>query len=178
MDFFEVVQRRRSVRKFSDVRVEPLKLERILEAANRAPSAGNLQAYEIVVVRDAERRRALVTASGDQWFVGQAPVVLVFCAHPSRSASRYGERGEGLYAVQDATIACTYAMLAATALGLGTVWVGAFQEARVRAPLNLPESWLPVAILAVGYPAERPAPSPRRDLGELVHEARRGPSTS
>jgi nitroreductase len=170
MDFFKVIERRQSVRGYSDLAVEPEKLQQILQAANRAPSAGNLQAYEIVVVRDADRRRALMKASGDQWFVGQAPIALVFCAHPARSAPRYRERGERLYAVQDATIACTYAMLAATALGLATVWVGAFGEPGVRAALNLPKEWLPIAILPVGYPSEPPRPSTRRSLKDLVHE--------
>lgn len=170
MDFFDVVRSRRSVRGYSDMGIEQAKLQQLLEAANRAPSAGNLQAYEIVVVRDPQRRRALVRACGDQWFVGKAPVVLVFFAHPARSAPRYRERGESLYAVQDATIACTYAMLAATALGLGSVWVGAFNEAQVRAPLDVPEGWLPVAILPIGYPAERPPAPSRRSLSDLVLE--------
>lgn len=170
MDFFKVIERRQSVRGYSDLAVEPDKLQQILQAANRAPSAGNLQAYEIVVVRDADRKRALVSASGDQWFVGHAPVVLVFCAHPARSAPKYRERGERLYAVQDATIACTYAMLAATALGLGTVWVGAFAEPGVRTALNLAKDWLPIALLPVGYPSEPPRPSTRRSLKDLVHE--------
>jgi len=170
MDFFEVVDARRSVRAFADALVEPEELRQILQAANRAPSAGNLQAYEIVVVRDPTRKRALIEASGGQGFVGAAPVVLVFCAHPARSAPRYHERGERLYSVQDATIACTHSMLAATALGLATVWVGAFDDEAVRAALDLRKSWLPVAILPVGHPAEASPATSRRELSDLVHE--------
>jgi nitroreductase len=170
MDFFEIVEARQSIRAYAERGVEPATLGEILQAVNRAPSAGNLQAYEIAVVREPDRKRALVEASGDQEFIGAAPVVLVFCAHPARSAPRYHERGERLYSVQDATIACTYAMLSATALGLATVWVGAFDDTAVNAALNLPKGWLPVAILPVGYPAEHPSPSSRRDLRDLVHE--------
>ena len=170
MDFFDVVQARQSVRAYADRAVEPGSLKRILEALNRAPSAGNLQAYEVILVRHPDRKRALVEASGGQDFVGAAPIVLVFCAHPARSAPRYHERGERLYSIQDATIACTYAMLAATALGLGTVWVGAFDDEAVRTSLDLPKGWLPVAILPVGVPAESSPPSPRRDRTDLVRE--------
>lgn len=170
MDFFKVVERRHSVRGFSDVPIEPEKLHQILQTANLAPSAGNLQAYQIIVVRSPDRRRALVSASGDQWFIDQAPIVLVFCAHPARSAPRYRERGERLYSIQDATIACAFAMLAATALGLATVWIGAFVETTVRSALNLPKDWLPVAILPVGYASEPPRPTSRRNLEDLVRE--------
>jgi nitroreductase len=170
MDYFDVIERRQSVRSFANKEIALASLNQILQAANRAPSAGNLQAYEIVVVRDEARKRALIEAAGGQEQAGAVPVVLVFCANPARSAPRYHERGERLYSVQDATIACTFAMLAATALGLATVWVGAFDDARVRAALDLPKGWLPVAILPVGHPAESPPPSPRRDLRDLVHE--------
>ena len=171
MDFFAVAEHRRSVRSFAAAAVEPDKLERLLDAVNAAPSAGNLQSYEIVVVRDPAHKRALAQAAGDQDFVAAAPLVLVFCAHPARASARYRQRGEQLYAIQDATIACTYAMLAATALGLGSVWVGAFDEKAVGAALHLEKAWQPVAILPIGYPAETPEPTTRRPLRELVHEA-------
>lgn len=170
MDFFEVVKRRQSVRAYASADVGSEELRQILEASNRAPSAGNLQAYEIVVVRGSDRKRALIEASGGQDFIGAAPVVLVFCAHPARSAPRYHKRGERLYSIQDATIACTFAMLAAAALGLATVWVGAFEDEAVRAALDLPKGWLPVALLPVGLPAESSPPTSRRDLSDLVQQ--------
>lgn len=170
MNFFELIESRRSVRAYSPAPIEPEKLHAILEAANRAPSAGNLQAYEIYLVRDAAVRRLLARAALDQFFLAQAPVVLVFCTHARRSAERYGRRGAELYALQDATVACTFAMLAAAAQGLGTVWVGAFDEEAVRRAIGAPEAHRPVAILPVGYPAEQPQATPRRSLSELVHE--------
>ncbi len=170
MEFFDVLKTRQSIRSYTADPLEERKLQRILEAANSAPSAGNLQAYEIYTVRDASHRRALAQASLAQAFIAAAPVALVFCAHPSRAARQYGQRGINLYALQDATIACTYAMLSATAMGLATVWVGAFNDEQVREAIKAPIGILPVAILPIGYGAEKPKPAPRRQLKDLVHE--------
>jgi nitroreductase len=96
MDFFKLVDDRRSMRKYAGTAVEKDKLHKILATANKAPSAGNLQAYEIYVVQNLEDRQALVKASWDQAFLAEAPVVLIFCAHPARNEEKYGERGTGL----------------------------------------------------------------------------------
>lgn len=170
MDVFECIQQRRSIRAYQDRPIPEEALRRILEAINAAPSAGNLQAYKVFLIRDAARRRALAGASYNQDYVAQAPVVLVFCTDAARSASKYGRRGERLYCLQDATIACAYAQLAAVALDLGTVWIGAFDDDAVIRALNLPRGLHPVAILPIGYPDESPAPRPRRALEDLVQE--------
>lgn len=109
-------------------------------------------------------------AAYDQEFVAQAPVVLVFCATPARSAVRYHERGETLYCIQDATIACTFAMLAATALGLGSVWVGAFDEVLAHKIIGAEPGHRPIAMLPIGYPNATPRIRPRRALEEIVHQ--------
>jgi nitroreductase len=170
-DLFATVEARHSVRAFEPRAIEPTRLEQILMAANCAPSAGNLQAYQIVVVRALAHRRALAHAAHRQAFVADAPVVLVFCADPERSAERYGRRGAELFAVQDATIAAAYAQLAAAALGLASTWVGAFDEA---AAADVVGGLRPVCLLPLGYPAETPVPTPRRRLDDLVHEERLG----
>jgi nitroreductase len=172
MEFSDVVRSRRSVRAFQKKSVETAKLDVILEAANAAPSAGNLQAYEIVVVRDAKARARLAEASLGQGFVAQAPVALVFCANAKRSGAHYDGRGRELYAVQDATIAAAYAQLAAVDAGLATVWVGAFDEAAVAEVVGAPAHARPVAILPVGYAAEQPGAAGRRDLEDLVRMER------
>lgn len=169
MDLFDVIQERRSVRAFAPRAVEPEKVLRVLEAARTAPSAGNLQACEIFRVTSRARRVALARAAFDQFFISEAPVVLAFCADPARSAAKYRERGARLYSVQDATIACTFAMLAASALGLASVWVGAFDDNAVARVLGV-EGLTPVAILPVGYPAEKPDPTPRRPFEDLIHD--------
>lgn len=172
MDFFDVVNARHSMRKYSSTPVEENKLQQILEVANKAPSAGNLQGYEIYIVRKPEQRKLLSSASWDQESLVEAPVVLVFCAHPARSEEKYGERGVTLYAVQDATIACAYATLAATALGLCCVWVGAFDPEPVRKIIGALDGQIPVAMLPLGYPGKETQVRPRRALKDLVHEVK------
>ncbi|HDN02092.1 MAG TPA: nitroreductase [Candidatus Bathyarchaeota archaeon] len=169
MDFWEVLSVRRSVRSYSRKTVPEDYICQILEALNTAPSAGDLQAYDVVVVKDPEVRLKLARASYGQMFIHEAPVSMVFLANPLRSARRYGDRGRRLYSVQDATIAATFAMLAATSLGLGTCWVGALDDERVAAAVgtNL-DRHRPVAIITVGFPAETPRPTPRRSIEELV----------
>lgn len=170
MEFWEVLQKRHSVRAFLDKPVEEEKLKKILEAANSAPSAGNLQAYEIFLVEDKEIKEKLVEAALGQDFIAQAPVVLVFFANKLRSAARYGSRGENLYCLQDATIACTLAWLAAVNEGLAAVWVGAFDDEEVKNILDVSQRWHPIAILPTGYPAETPVSHSRRGLEDLVHK--------
>jgi len=170
MDFFDVITERHSTRAFTKQPVEEEKAQKILEAANRAPSAGNLQGYEIYRVTKVENKSALVAAAWAQEFIAEAPLVLVFCANPARSGVRYAERGERLYSVQDATIACTFAMLAASALGLTSVWVGAFNEDAVCSAIGIPPDLTPVAILPIGYGGKKPRIMPRRELNDLVHE--------
>jgi nitroreductase len=108
--------------------------------------------------------------AADQSFIAQAPIILVFFANTGRSARKYGSRGRELYALQDATIAATHAMLAAADQGLGTVWIGAFDPAKVTEAVGTPPDWVPVAIIPIGYAAESPLPTPRRPIDELVHD--------
>jgi len=168
MDFFEVVEKRQSVRKYAARAVEPGQLNRILEAANRAPSAGNFQSYEIYVVSGEERRKALAAATFEQDFVAQAPVLLVFCTNPARC--EYATRE--VCALEDASIACTFAMMAATALGLSSCWVGAFRPDAVAGVLGCPAGIVPAAILTIAYPDEQPERTTRREIRDLVHFAR------
>lgn len=168
-DFFETVRHRHSIRKYQEnSTVEAEKLHAILEMACAAPSAGDLQAYRIFTVRSKALRRRLSEAADNQQFIAQAPASLVFCADPERSAQRYGERGRRLYAMQDATIAATYAQLAVVAAGMGSTWVGNFDDDKVANLLGLAGGVTPIAILSLGYPAELPEPTPRRRMEEMV----------
>lgn len=144
-------KKRESVRSFKDRAVEPSKTDEILEAADSAPSAGNLKAREIIIVREKEVRGKISEAAFGQKSVIEAPIALVFVALPKVSARKYGSRGENLYAVQDATIAAGFAWLQAIDLGLSSCWVGGFGENEVRNILELEASEEPVAILPIGY---------------------------
>jgi nitroreductase len=170
MDFFEVVKKRHSVRDFKDKEIEKEKLEKLLYVANSAPSAGNLQAYQIFLVRKSAQKIALANAAYEQDFITQAPVNMIFCTDPLRSARKYGKRGSELYSIQDATISAAYVHLAAVDLGLGSVIVGAFDEEAVSKILNLPNILRPIIILPIGYSNEEPEITPRRKISDLVKE--------
>jgi len=168
MELDEIIRLRQSIRSFLDRSVHEGMIKTILNAANRAPSAGNLQAYQMFVVLDRKILEQLSRAALNQEFISQASFAIIFCADPERSAVRYRDRGRQLYSIQDATIAGTFAMLAATSLGLGSVWVGAFDEDAVRTTIGASSNIKPVLILPIGYPAEDPDVRPRRDLSDIV----------
>ncbi|MDD1661377.1 MAG: nitroreductase family protein [Methanomicrobiales archaeon] len=166
--FLDFLSSRASVRDFPPSHLEEQEIEAILQSARTAPSAGNREAWDVVVVTDGEVREALAEAALSQPHVRDAPCVLAVCANYVRSMSRYGDRGI-LYAIQDATIATTYMMLAAHASGLQSCWTGAFDEEQVREILDLPGHIRPVVLLAVGrgkVPAERTG---RMELSEHLH---------
>ncbi len=172
MDVFEAIRERRSIRAFSPDPVPDELLEKILEAAKWAPSAGNCQARDFIVVRDSGVKRGLCRAALGQSFIEEAPVDIVVCANEDRSAGRYGSRGRRLYCLLDAAAAVQNLLLAVHALGLGACWIGAYHDESVSKVLQLPKSWKPVAIIPLGYPAEKPWPSSRIPLEALVHRDR------
>jgi len=166
---FEAIKRRRSVRAFTNEQVSDEEVRKIIDAARQAPSAGNIQPWEFVVVRDPEIKRGLSAAALDQTFIEEASVVIVVCVNQLRSARGYGTRGVNLYCLQDTAAATQNMLLAACALGLATCWVGAFNEEEARRVLNIPNGVRPVAIVPVGHPAEKPEAPERRPLSEIVH---------
>ena len=174
MDTLRTIVSRRSIRAFKNDPVPREVLLQILEATRAAPSAGNRQARDIIVVRDKAVKKALAEAALDQEFIEEVPIDLVFCINPGRSAQRYGERGRNLYCILDSAASVENALLAAHALGLGTCWVGAFHDNMVVRVLGLPSDMRVVAIIALGYPAEDPEPTPRLPFEEFVHLDRYG----
>jgi len=166
---FELIRSRRSIRKYKSDPVPEKDINRILEAGIWAPSAGNLQPWEFILVRDALTKKALSNAAYGQTWVLEAPVVIVVCANVPRTARFYGERGSKLYCIQDTAAAIQNMLLAAHYLGYGTCWIGAFNEKMVKEILDMPEHVRPVAIITLGKPAENPPPPPRRPLKEVVH---------
>ncbi len=169
MDLREAIRNRRSVRAFRPEPVPEEAIRELLALAAWAPSAGNLQSRDFVVVRDEARRRALAAAALDQDFVAQAPAVVVVCANARRVEGKYGRRGRELYMVQDAAASTQNLLLAAHDAGLGACWVGAFDEDAVRKILGLTAGIRPVAIIPIGRPAEPSEPSDRLSLDDVVH---------
>ncbi len=171
MDFWQVIRGRHMVRAYAqDQDVSRELVTGLLSAAIEAPSAGNRQSWHFVVVRNAAVRAELGHAALDQMFLAEAPVVIVVCADPARSAGRYRERGRNLYTYQDTAAATENLLLAATDLGLAACWVGAFDEQEVSRVLSLESGLIPVAIVPVGYPA---APSQRETSRRPISEVTR-----
>lgn len=170
MEFSELIEKRRSIRRYAGTAVKAEDMEKILHAAFSAPSAGNFQAYKIYVVRDPAIREKLCEAAHGQDKMRHAPVSLVFCADRKQNAQKYGERGADFYSIQDATIAAAYAQLEIANLGLGAVWVGGFDTEKAADAIGAQEGEIQVAILPIGHPAEDGRPRERRARDEIVRE--------
>jgi nitroreductase len=169
LDVFEAIKKRRSIRAYADEKVSDNDVERLIEAARWAPSAGNIQPWEFVIVKDKETKRKLSDATLNQTFIQKAPVVIVVCADVTRSSRGYGSRGEDLYSIQDTAAATENILLAAQELGLATCWVRAFRENEVAKAVKAPKNMKPVAIVPVGHPAEKPVAPQKRLVNEIVH---------
>jgi nitroreductase len=164
-----LIKERKSVRRFKPDPVSPETIKKLLEAARQAPNAGNLQPWYFIVVNNLEIRQQLVRAALNQTFLAEAPVNIVVCAEPNRSAARYGQRGRDLYCIQDTAAAVENILLTATAYGLGSCWVGAFNEQEVAQILKLKPEYRPVAIIPIGHPARETKTVARRPLEEVMH---------
>ncbi|MCX8173748.1 MAG: nitroreductase family protein [Thermoplasmata archaeon] len=171
MELMDAILRRRSVRKYQEKDVPEETVKNLVEIGNLAPSAGNLQARDFIVVRDKKTKEALAKASLNQEFVAEAPVNIVICTN-EKKIKRYGTRGTTLYTYQDTAASAMLIMLAALEHGLGTCWVGAFDEEAVRQILQIPSYARPVIIIPLGYPAEQPAMRKRAPLEEYLHAER------
>ena len=171
MDVVDAIEGRRSVRVFKPDPVGDDVVNEGLRLANLAPSAGNLQARDFVVVRNQKTKKLLMDAALGQDYVEMAPVVVVFCANLDRIA-HYGDRGRDLYCLQDVAAAVENMMLYLHGKGLGSVWVGAFDEEKASNALGLPDSLRPVVILPIGYPAEEGVRRRRMPMDEITHRER------
>ena len=149
MNVFEAIMKRRSVRGFLDKSIEDEKLNAVLEAGRLAPSAKNRQEWRFVVVKNREVRRAVAEAANGQNFVGEAPVVIVACGITDGYIMSCGQPSYPI----DVAIALDHISLAAVELGLGTCWIGAFNEDRVKKILGIPEEIRVVDLMPIGYPA-------------------------
>jgi len=165
MDTFECIMSRRSVRRYDKKDVPNELIGQIIYAGTQAPSAGNIQPWEFVVVKDEKTKKELSTAALRQDFVFEAPVVIVVCVCPEKSGDKYGERGKYLYCIQDTAAAIENMLLTANNLDLGACWVGAFEEEKVKSILNIPEKLRPVALIPLGFPIKYEEPSKKRRLG-------------
>ena len=164
MTVYEAIKSRYSVRAYKNEPVPEEKLHKILDAARLAPSARNRQEWKFIVVRDKVTRRKLAEAASHQMFIAEAPVVIVACATEHSHIMRCDVPA---YAV-DLAIAVDHMTLVATEEGLGTCWIGAFNQDEVRKILDIPDTCKVVALLPLGYPADIPPMKFRKSLEEIV----------
>ena len=166
LDVFEAVKTRRSIRKYADTPVEKDKLLKVLEAARLSPSANNNQPWHFIVVSDRSARESLLQSYTREWFV-KAPVIIVACSYPDEAWTRM----DGVnYWTVDSAIAVQNMMLVAHEAGLGTCWIGAFDEAKVKKVLAIPKEVRVIAMFPLGYPSEEKGEvTDRKSLDEIIH---------
>jgi nitroreductase len=164
-DLFRVFATRRSTRKFDKTKVEDWKIDKILSAADVAPTAGNFQGFQVFLIKNKNTKEALVEAANKQPYVN-APVVLIFCTDPSRVKLKFPPEILEKFSLQDATIAAAFSLLAASGVGLSTIWIGMFDEEKVKKILGT--DLRPSSILCIGYPDKKKPPKSRRKLKELI----------
>lgn len=166
MNITELVKYRKSVRSWSDKPVDIETVEKIIDAARFAPSAKNLQDWRVIAVTEPELRVKMTEIANGQNFVGEAPVILVIC----------GDSSTGMMScdmprwVVDATILIDHITLAAAGEGLGTCWIGSFNQKACRELLHIPDGWEVVELLPLGYPANpSPVKKSRKSVSEVLN---------
>jgi nitroreductase len=174
LEFTDVLKARKSVRSYVDKEVEEAKLMKMLEAARMAPSWANKQCWSYIIVKDKSKIKELAGGLVNSW-LKQAPLVVVACGNPGESGSRNGKD----YYLVDVAISMEHLVLAATDLGLGTCWIGSFDEAKVKQLLGVPEDVKVIALTPVGYAGDEGLRSKftkglvrsgkRKPLEEIVH---------
>ncbi|MFQ6095813.1 MAG: nitroreductase family protein [Candidatus Bathyarchaeia archaeon] len=168
MDFYEVIRTRRSIRSYRPDPVPEEVLNRVLDAARIAPSGSNRQPWKFIIVKDETVKRRLIPACGNQSFIAEAPVVIVACGH-NINYNRGGYMGD-MSVLVDVSIAFTHLILAARAEGLGTCWIGAFNNEEVKKILGIPNDVNVVGITPLGYPKDEKfrEPGSRKSLDGIV----------
>jgi len=168
MDVIKCINERRSVQHFSQKAIEFDKICALLDAGANAPSSGNIQDYRFILVTERDIIRGIASHCSDQFWIAEAPIMIVVCADTDRSEQFYGLRGQRLYSIQNAAAATQNILLAAHALGLGACWVGSFDETYLSDILSIPENGRPQAIIPIGYPVGTTKKKERVELKTLV----------
>jgi nitroreductase len=169
LELQEAIQGRRSIRNFKKQNIPKELITQLIEAASYAPSAGNIQPWQFVIVRNQAVKRKFAESALNQHQIEQAPVVIVVCADEKRASMGYSTRGRTLYCLQDTAAAAQNILLTAYSLGLGTCWIGAFNEEEVKEAINAPEGIRPIAMIPVGVPDQKPRQRARKILNQITY---------
>ncbi|MBN2246115.1 MAG: nitroreductase family protein [Candidatus Aminicenantes bacterium] len=166
MSVLDVIKKRRSTRRYKADEIPEEVLLRVLEAARLAPSGKNYQPWKFVLVKDKDLKVKLARAARGQMFIAEAPVIVAACGFPEQS---YGRQGNYMKSWPiDVTIAIVHLMLQAAEEGLGTCWIGAFEEKEVKPLLGIPDDVRVLALTPLGYPDESPLDQGRKPLEEII----------
>jgi nitroreductase len=168
-DILELIQSRRTTKYFLPKFVSWEKVARVLDAGRHAPSSGNIQNWKFIVVIEAGQKQEIAKACFEQYDIAMAHALIVICAEIDKAERYYGARGERLYSIQNCAAAAQNMLLEAHSLGLGTSWIGAFDEEAIRSNLGIPEEARPQVIIALGYPKETPSKPPKYPLESVVY---------
>lgn len=156
METLDCIALRRSVRKYKAKEVEWDKVGQVLLAGRDAPSSGNIQNWRFIIVTEEGLRKSVAEVCSEQYWMSQAPIHIVICAEPEKANMHFGIRGERLYTIQNCAAVIENMLLAATDIGLGSCWVGAFDEEQLARTLNIPDNVRAQAVITLGYAAEKP----------------------
>jgi len=168
MDVFDAIRTRRSIRKYKDQEVPWDNIVTILQAGKYAPSAGNLQNWKFIVVKNDAKRKTIAKACLEQEWMEIPPIHIVVVAEPMKAERHYGTRGARLYTIQGCAAAIENMLLTAHSLGLGSCWVGAFDEDEIWRVLGLPEECSVQGIITIGYADETPQPPPKHRIEHIM----------
>ncbi len=168
-DILDLIKSRRTIRKFTPQQISWENVSRIIDAGRHAPSSGNIQNWKFVVCFEPAVRQKLAELAYEQYDLATAPILIVILAEVDKAERYYGLRGERLYSIQNCAAAIQNMILEAHSLGIGSNWVGAFDEDGLKQMLKIPDYARPQAILALGYPAEHPPKPPKYPLETVTY---------
>jgi nitroreductase len=168
-DILDVIKARRTIKHFLPKFVSWEMVSKVLDAGRHAPSCGNIQNWKFLLVMEPELKQLVAQAANDQYEIAEAGVLIIVTGEPDRAERYYGLRGERLYTIQNCAAAIQNMLLEATSLGLGTTWVGAFDEDAIRTTFKIPENVRPQAIIALGYAKEIPPKPPKYPLEVVTY---------
>src|SRR3989338_6585782 len=171
-DILELIKSRRTIKEFQPKFVSWENISRVLDAGRHAPSCGNLQNWKFILVYNAGQKQSLAEVCYGQYEIAMAWTLIVVCAEPEKVERYYGSRGRNLYTIQNCAAVVQNMLLEAHSLGLGTRWVGAFDEEAVKNQLNIPDEISVQAIVALGYAKDTPEKPPKYPLEPITYFSR------
>ena len=168
VDILDLIKSRRNIKSYLPKYVSWEKIGRVLDAARHAPSCGNIQNWKFIVIIEPDQKQQIAEASYEQLEISSASALIIVCAEPEKAERYYGLRGERLYTTQNCAAAVQNMLLEAHSLGLGSTWVGAFDEEKIKSMCGIPEEVRPQSIVAIGHPKTVPPKPPKYALESLV----------